>query len=121
MFTLFDGGRRDAQVANARAKLAENGAKFRETVLSAFQQVEDELALLHHLGDESRNEDNALASAEQTLTLATSQYRDGAVSYLDVVTAQTTELDAQIASLDLRTRQLVASVNLIQALGGSWQ
>ncbi|SKD04690.1 efflux transporter, outer membrane factor (OMF) lipoprotein, NodT family [Burkholderia sp. CF099] len=121
MFTLFDGGRRDAQVANARAKLAESGAKYRETVLTAFQQVEDDLALLHHLGDESKNEANALASAEETLNLATSQYKDGAVSYLDVVTAQTTELDAQIASLDLHTRRLVASVGMIQALGGGWK
>jgi NodT family efflux transporter outer membrane factor (OMF) lipoprotein len=121
MFTLFDGGRRSAAVANARAKLAENGAKYRETVLTAFQQVEDDLALLHHLGDESKNEDDALASAQSTLKLATSRYRDGAVSYLDVVTAQTTELDARISSLDLCTRRLTASVGLIQALGGGWE
>jgi len=89
-------------------------------VLVAFQQVEDGLALLHHLGDESVNEDQALSAAQQTLALATSQYRDGVVSYLDVVTAQTTELTAQISSLDLRTRQLTASVSLIQALGGGW-
>ncbi|MDR5835119.1 efflux transporter outer membrane subunit [Caballeronia sp. LZ034LL] len=120
MFTLFDGGRRRAAVAVARAKLAENGAKYRETVLAAFQQVEDELALLHHLGDASRNEDEALASAQSTLALAMSRYRDGAVSYLNVVTAQTTALHAQISSLDLRTRRLTASVGLIQALGGGW-
>lgn len=120
MFTLFDGGRRRAAVAVARAKLAENGANYRETVLAAFQQVEDELALLHHLGDASRNEDEALASAQSTLALAMSRYRDGAVSHLNVVTAQTTELHAQISSLDLRTRRLTASVGLIQALGGGW-
>lgn len=120
MFALFDGGRRSAAVADARAKLAENGAKYRSVVLTAFQQVEDELALLHHLGDESKNQDEALASARSTLKLASLRYKDGAVSYLDVVTAQTTELDAQVSSLDLRTRQLTASVNLIQALGGSW-
>ncbi|MDR5755380.1 efflux transporter outer membrane subunit [Caballeronia sp. LZ035] len=120
LFTLFDGGRRTAAVAVARAKLAENGAKYRETVLAAFQQVEDDLALLHHLGDASRNEDEALASAQSTLALAMSRYRDGAVSYLNVVTAQTAELDAQIASVDLRTRRLTASVGLIQALGGGW-
>jgi hypothetical protein len=84
----------------------------------AFQQVEDNLALLHHLGDESDNEDQALSAAQQTLALATSQYRDGVVSYLDVVTAQTTELTAQISSLDLRTRQLTASVSLIR--GARW-
>jgi NodT family efflux transporter outer membrane factor (OMF) lipoprotein len=120
LFTIFDGGKRSAAVANSRAQLAENGAKYRQTVLVAFQQVEDGLALLHHLGDESVNEDQALSAAQQTLALATSQYRDGVVSYLDVVTAQTTELTAQISSLDLRTRQLTASVSLIQALGGGW-
>jgi outer membrane protein TolC len=57
-------------------------------------------------------------AAQQTLALATSQYKDGVVSYLDVVTAQATELTAQISSLDLRTRQLTASVSLVQALGG---
>jgi NodT family efflux transporter outer membrane factor (OMF) lipoprotein len=121
VFTLFDGGKRSAAIANARAKLAENGAKYRETVLTAFQQVEDDLALLHHLGDESKNEGDALTSSQLTLRLATSRYRDGAVSYLDVVTAQTTELDAQISSLDLRTRQLTASVGLVKALGGGWR
>ena len=120
LFTIFDGGKRSAAVANARAELAENGAKYRQTVLVAFQQVEDGLALLHHLGDESVNEDQALSAAQQTLALAISQYKDGVVSYLDVVTAQTTELTAQISSLDLRTRQLTASVSLIQALGGGW-
>ncbi|ABK06924.1 hypothetical protein Bcen2424_0170 [Burkholderia cenocepacia HI2424] len=61
--SLFDGGKRHAAVANARAELAGNDAKYRETVLTAFQQVEDELALLHHLGEESKNLDDALASA----------------------------------------------------------
>jgi NodT family efflux transporter outer membrane factor (OMF) lipoprotein len=120
LFTIFDGGRRSAAVANSRAQLAENGAKYRQTVLAAFQQVEDGLALLHHLGDESVNENEALSSAQTTLALAMSRYKDGVVSYLDVVTAQTAELTAQIASLDLRTRQLRASVSLIQALGGGW-
>ena len=120
LFTLFDGGRRAAQVSNARAKLAENGALYRQTVLSAFQQVEDQIALLHHLGDESVDEAAALEAAQQTLSLATSRYKDGTVSYLDVVTAQTTELTDRIAVLDIRTRQLDASVDLIQALGGGW-
>jgi len=120
LFTIFDGGRRSAAVAASRAKLAENGARYKQTVLSAFQQVEDGLALLHHLGDESVNEDQALTASQQTLALATSRYKDGVVSYLDVVTAQTTELTAEITALDLRTRQLKASVALIEALGGGW-
>jgi len=120
LFTIFDGGRRSAAVAASRAKLAENGARYKQTVLTAFQQVEDGLALLHHLGDESVNEDQALTASQQTLALATSRYKDGVVSYLDVVTAQTTELTAEITALDLRTRQLKASVALIEALGGGW-
>ena len=120
LFTLFDGGRRSAAVRASRAQLAENGAKYKATVLVAFQQVEDGLALLHDLGDESRKENQALVAAQRTLTLSMSRYRDGVVSYLDVVTAQTTELDAQIATLNLYTRRLRASVAFIQALGGGW-
>ncbi len=120
MMTIFDGGRREAIVRGARAKLAENGADYKATVLNAFQQVEDNLALLHHLGDEAQRENEALTAAQQTLTLSMSQYRDGVVSYLDVVTAQTTELSTQIASLELDTRRLDATVGLIQAIGGGW-
>ncbi|CAG9267498.1 efflux transporter outer membrane subunit [Paraburkholderia unamae] len=120
MMTIFDGGRRTAIVHGAQAKLAENGAQYKATVLNAFQQVEDNLALLHHLGDEAQREDEALTAAQSTLTLSMSRYRDGVVSYLDVVTAQTTELSTQIASLELDTRRLDATVGLIQAIGGGW-
>ncbi|CAB3753599.1 efflux transporter outer membrane subunit [Paraburkholderia solisilvae] len=119
--TLFDAGRRRAITREARAQLAQNGAQYKATVLLAFQQVEDNLALLHHLGDESVHNDAALDAAQRTLTLATSRYKDGVVSYLDVVTAQTAALDAQIASAELDARRLTASVGLIQALGGGWQ
>jgi NodT family efflux transporter outer membrane factor (OMF) lipoprotein len=120
MMTIFDGGRREAIVRGARAKLAENGADYKAVVLDAFQQVEDNLALLHHLGDEAQREDEALTAAQRTLTLSMSRYRDGVVSYLDVVTAQTTELSTQITSLELDTRRLDATVGLIQAIGGGW-
>lgn len=120
MATIFDGGRRAALVRGAQAKLAENGAQYKATVLNAFQQVEDNLALLHHLGDEAQREDEALTAARRTLTLSMSRYRDGVVSYLDVVTAQTTELTTQIDSLELDTRRLDATVGLIQAIGGGW-
>jgi NodT family efflux transporter outer membrane factor (OMF) lipoprotein len=120
VFTLFDGGRRAALTQHARAMLAENGAKYKAAVLLAFQQVEDNLAQLHHLGDEATRQDEALNAAQRTLTLSMSRYRDGVVSYLDVVTAQTTELDTQIAALNLNTRRLLASVGLIEALGGGW-
>ncbi|HEY3597862.1 MAG TPA: efflux transporter outer membrane subunit [Paraburkholderia sp.] len=120
LFTLFDGGRRSAITREARAQLAENGAQYKSTVLLAFQQVEDNLALLHHLGDESVHEDEALSAAQRTLTLAMSRYQDGVVNYLDVVTAQTTELDSEISASNLYTRRLNASVRLVQALGGGW-
>ncbi len=120
LFTLFDGGRRTAITHAAEAQLAENGAKYRSIVLSAFQQVEDNLALLHHLGDESMQEQDALTSAQRTLTLSTFRYRDGVVSYLDVVTAQTTELNTEISASALYTRRLTAAVRLVQALGGGW-
>jgi NodT family efflux transporter outer membrane factor (OMF) lipoprotein len=120
MMTLFDGGRRSAIVHRDQAKLAETGAKYKATVLTAFQQVEDNLSQLHHLGDESAREDAALAAAKRTLALSMSRYRDGTVSYLDVVTAQTTELSTQLVDTQLQTRQLEASVGLIQALGGGW-
>ncbi|MGF6569637.1 NodT family efflux transporter outer membrane factor (OMF) lipoprotein [Paraburkholderia sp. GAS333] len=120
VMTLFDGGRRAAITQQARAKLAENGAKYKAAVLLAFQQVEDNLAQLHHLGDEAQRQNEALVAAQRTLTLSMSRYRDGVVSYLDVVTAQTTELDTQIAALNLNTRRLLASVGLIEALGGGW-
>jgi len=120
LMTLFDGGRREAMTREARAKLAENGEKYKATVLQAFQQVEDNLAQLHYLGNEAARQDNALAAARRTLNLSMSRYRDGVVSYLDVVTAQTTELQSQTAVLMLRTRRLIASVGLIEALGGGW-
>jgi NodT family efflux transporter outer membrane factor (OMF) lipoprotein len=120
VMTLFDGGRRAAITREAQAKLAENGAKYKAAVLLAFQQVEDNLAQLHHLGDEADRQNEALVAAQRTLTLSMSRYRDGVVSYLDVVTAQTTELDTQIAALNLNTRRLLASVGLIEALGGGW-
>lgn len=121
MGTIFDGGRRAAVVRGAQAKLAENGAQYKATVLAAFQQVEDNLALLHHLGDEAQRENEALTAAQRTLDLSMSRYRDGVVSYLDVVTAQTTELSTQISSLELDTRRLDATVGLIRAIGGGWR
>ena len=118
--TLFDGGRRQAITDQAHAKLAENGAQYRAVVLAACQQVEDNLALTHHLGDEADREQEALDAAERTLQLSMSRYRDGVVSYLDVVTAQTTELNTKITMLELDTRRQLAAVGLIAALGGGW-
>lgn len=118
--SLFDGGKREAMVRKAQANLDENGAKYKSVVLKAFQQVEDQLSNLHHLGDEAQSENDALKAAQRTLQLSMSRYRDGAVDYLNVVTAQATELQVQIAALNLDTRRLQSSVELIEALGGGW-
>lgn len=121
LLELFDAGRRRARVAQAQAVLDEAGATYRGVVLGAFQEVEDNLALLHHYGNAAQAERSAVTSAEQSLEFAMNRYREGAVSYLEVVQSQATALDAQRAALDLETRQLRASVALIRALGGGWE
>jgi NodT family efflux transporter outer membrane factor (OMF) lipoprotein len=117
---LFDAGKRSAQVAQARALLDESGARYRGVVLGAFQQVEDNLALLNHYRTASEAERSAVAAAQRSLDFATSRYRDGAASYLEVVTSQAAQLQTQRDALDLDTRQRRASVQLIRALGGGW-
>jgi NodT family efflux transporter outer membrane factor (OMF) lipoprotein len=120
LFELFDGGRRRAQGDQAVAILEEAGANYRATVLGAFQQVEDNLALMHFFGEAAESERAAASSAQKSLEYAQNRYREGAASYLEVVESQTTALTAQRAALDLDTRQLRASVALIRALGGGW-
>ena len=121
LLELFDAGRRRAQVAQARAVLDEAGQTYRGIVLGAFQEVEDNLALLHHYGNAAESERSAVTSAQKSLDFAMNRYREGAVSYLEVVQSQTTSLTAQREALDLETRQLRASVALIRALGGGWE
>jgi len=121
LLELFDAGRRRARVEQARAVLDEAGATYRGVVLGAFQEVEDNLALLHHYGIAAESERSAVTSAQQSLEFAMNRYREGAVSYLEVVQSQTTALNAQRGALDLETRQLRASVALIRALGGGWE
>jgi NodT family efflux transporter outer membrane factor (OMF) lipoprotein len=120
LFTLFDAGKRKAQVAQAEAALDESGSTYRGIVLTAFQQVEDGLALTHHYRIAAAEEQSAMTAAKRSLDLSLTQYRAGATSYLDVVTSQTVALQAELASLDLDTHELRASVQLIRALGGAW-
>ena len=121
-FTLpiFDAGRRRAIEAEAQAVFEQAADQYRSTALSAFQQVEDNLALLHWLGEEAEDQSAAVRSAQQTVDLAMDRYRNGAVNYLEVVDAQVTALTAQRTQLALRDRRLRASVALVRALGGGW-
>lgn len=118
--TLFDAGKRQAEVARTQAVLDEAGAKYRSVVLGAFQQVEDNLALLNHYRTAADAERSALAAARRSLDFATARYREGAVNYLEVVTSQVATLQTQRNALDLDSRQRRASVQLIRALGGGW-
>jgi NodT family efflux transporter outer membrane factor (OMF) lipoprotein len=120
LLTVFDAGKRDAQVVQARAVLDENAALYRGVVLGAFQQVEDNLALLNHYRTAAQAEKSAADAAQRSLDFATSRYRDGAATYLEVVISQAAALQAQRDALDLDTRQRRASVQLVRALGGGW-
>ncbi len=100
--------------------LDEAGQRYRGTVLAAFQQVEDQLALLARYGEAAADERSAVAASQRALDLATNRYRDGMASYLDVVTAQTANLQARRNELDLVTRQRRATVQLVRAIGGGW-
>ncbi len=119
--TLFDGGYRRAIVADVRAQFDEATDRYRASVLSAFQQVEDALAENRLLQQEHDQQQAARVAAERALALSLNRYENGAVNYLQVVAAQIAALQAQRATLDLQSRELQASVNLVRALGGGWQ
>lgn len=118
--TLFDSGRQRAQVTITQASYDATVANYRQTVLTSFQEVEDNLAELRILGQEADIVDGAVKFAQQSLEISTDQYRGGLTNYLQVITAQTSALQNQLAALDILTRRKVASVSLIQALGGGW-
>lgn len=118
--TVFDAGRRRAIMAETEAAFDATVAAYRQTVLTAFQQVEDQLSTLRTLANESATVEQSVKSADRALTLSTAQYRAGTTSYLTVLTSQTTALAAERTQVDLLTRQLTASVLLVQALGGGW-
>jgi NodT family efflux transporter outer membrane factor (OMF) lipoprotein len=117
---LFDAGKRTATVAQYQAAYDATAANYRQTVLTAFQQVEDNLSALRVLEGESTVLDQAVKSAERSLTLSRAQYLGGIASYLQVITSQTIALQDERSAVDLQTRRMAASVMLIQALGGGW-
>jgi outer membrane protein, multidrug efflux system len=117
---IFDGGARRAELAAAEAEHERVSANYRELVLHAIQEVEDNLALEKWLKREAANIDQAVTANQKTLDVSLNLYRDGAVTYLDVVTAQAALLESQRTALILRTRRLQSSLGLILALGGGW-
>jgi NodT family efflux transporter outer membrane factor (OMF) lipoprotein len=118
--TIFDGGLRRAHTAQAEAAYDVAVAQYKQTVLAGFQQVEDNLATLRLLDQEAVFQAQAVKSSQLAERLALNQYRAGTNSYLNVVTAQTLSLANQRAAVQLRGRQLAASVSLIAATGGGW-
>ncbi len=118
--TLFDAGRRKAIVAEEQASYDVTVANYRQTVLTAFQQVEDYLAALRILEQEAAKVQQTTQAANRALTVSTAQYKAGTTAYLTVITEQAVLLSAQDTAVQLLTRRLTSSVLLIEALGGGW-
>jgi len=119
--TLFDGGSRRALSDNAIAAYDGNVAFYRQTVLTGFKEVEDNLAALRILEEEARIQDEAVQLARQSVLLTTNQYKAGLVGYLGVIVVQAAALNVERNAVDIRNRRLAASVALIKALGGGWK
>jgi NodT family efflux transporter outer membrane factor (OMF) lipoprotein len=118
---LFTGGYNHAQLAAARAAYDQTVADYRQTALTAFEDVEDELAAQQLLAAQLEGENAALTSARQTLEIANNRYKAGLVTYLEVATAQSAALDLQRTVVQLEGERRVAAVGLVKALGGGWE
>jgi len=119
--TLLDFGRRKAQVQGAEAAYDATVAGYRQTVLGAFQEVEDNLSTLRILSQEALQQDEAVKGAQESLRLELDRYKSGTVSYLDVITTQTIALTNESAAVGILSRRMTAAVQLIRALGGGWK
>jgi NodT family efflux transporter outer membrane factor (OMF) lipoprotein len=118
--TLFDFGRRGAALEGAEAAYDATVASYRQTVLSAFQEVEDDLASLRYLAEEAVQEQDAVVASQQALALELERYRAGTDSYLSVITTQIIALGDQQTAITILQRRMTAAVDLIKALGGGW-
>ncbi len=118
---IFDGGRRQAGVDRARAVYEEDVAQYRQTVLTAFREVEDNLANLRILGDQTRAQGEAVDASARAARISHAQYREGSISYLDVIEADRTVLAQRRISVQLTGEQARSTVELIRALGGGWE
>jgi NodT family efflux transporter outer membrane factor (OMF) lipoprotein len=117
---ILDSGKRIAQKEQAKATWKEEAANYRQTVLTAMQEAEDALSTLRVLAAESVAQDEAVRAARESERIAMNQYEAGTLSFLNVITAQTTALNAERAAIELRARRLNATVSLVKALGGMW-
>jgi NodT family efflux transporter outer membrane factor (OMF) lipoprotein len=118
--TLFDFGRRGAALEDARASYDATVAAYRQTILSAFQEVEDDLASLRYLAQEAGEQQEAVAAAQESLELELQRYRAGTDSYLNVITTQIIALNDQQTAITILQRRMIAAVDLIKAVGGGW-
>jgi outer membrane protein, multidrug efflux system len=121
LLTVFDAGRHKAQSEQAHAQYDEQVANYRNTVLTAFQEVEDNLTALHRLEEESVSEAAAVTATRRALEQAQYRYKAGLVTYLEVSSTETTALQAQLAQMSILNRRMSACVLLIRALGGGWR
>jgi len=118
--SIFDAGLRRAQTEQAIAAYDATVAEYRQAVLAGFQEVEDNLAALRILGEEAEVQEGAVRAARESVLLTTNQYKAGIVSYINVVTVQTTQLNNERTAVGILGRRLVAAVTLVKALGGGW-
>jgi len=118
--TIFDAGLRKSTVAQYQAQYNADAAAYKQTVLTAFQQVEDYIATLRVTSGQITQQDTAVKAAQRYVDIATSRYQTGLDPYLDVITAQTTLLSDQQTAVTLRVSEMTAAVELVQALGGGW-
>jgi NodT family efflux transporter outer membrane factor (OMF) lipoprotein len=121
LLNVFDGGRRNALNKDARASYDETVAQYRQAVLNAYGEVEDNLTSLRLLAREAETQNAAVVAATESTTQASNLYSGGLDSYYKVILAQNIELAARLSDVDIRTRRMVAGVSLIKALGGGWR